>query len=46
MISTILIVLAFICLLMAAIGKPVITNVNMGWLGVALWCLSAILRRV
>jgi hypothetical protein len=41
--NVLLMILAFVCLLLAALGL-VTPKVNLGWLGLAFWALSQILR--
>jgi hypothetical protein len=43
MITTILLVLAFVLLLLAGVGVAVPPRFNLGWLGMAVWALSIIL---
>jgi hypothetical protein len=43
MISTILMVFAFVLLTLAAFNCPVPPRLNLGWLGMAFWCLSVLL---
>ena len=43
MLTMILLVFAFVCLLLAAFNIPTPPRVNLGWLGLAFWVLSIIL---
>lgn len=43
MLTVILMVFAFVCLLLAAFNIPTPPRVNLGWLGMAFWALSIIL---
>lgn len=43
MISTILLVFAFVFFIIAAFWNPSPARVNLGWLGLASWVLSALL---
>jgi hypothetical protein len=43
MISLILLVFAFVCLTLAAFNVPTSPRFNLGWLGMAFWCLSILL---
>lgn len=42
MLTTILLVFAFVCLVLAAFNVPQ-TRVNLGWLGLSFWVLSILL---
>lgn len=46
MLATILLVFAFVLLVIAALGYTPRPSVNLGWLGLALWVLSILLRGV
>jgi len=39
----VLMLIAVICLLCAAIGRPVSSPVSLGWLGLFFWALAAII---
>jgi hypothetical protein len=43
MLGTILLVFSFVLLVLAAFNVPIPPRVNLGWLGMALWCLSILL---
>jgi hypothetical protein len=43
--NLVLLVLAFVCLALAAVGVPIPPRVNLGWLGLALWVLSILIGR-
>jgi hypothetical protein len=43
MLNLILLVFAFVCLMLAAFNVPAPPRFNLGWLGMAFWCLSLIL---
>jgi len=43
MLTLILMVFSFVCLLLAAFNIPTPPRINLGWLGLAFWCLSIIL---
>ena len=46
MLGTILLVFAFVLVVLAAFNVPTPPRVNLGWLGMALWCLSLLLGAV
>jgi len=43
MLTLILMVFAFVCLLLAAFNIPTPPRINLGWLGLSFWCLALIL---
>jgi hypothetical protein len=43
MLTLILLVFAFVCLMLAAFNVPTPPRVNLGWLGMAFWCLSILI---
>lgn len=43
MLSTILMVFAFVLLALAAFNVPCPPRFNLGWAGMACWCLSVVL---
>lgn len=43
MLTTILMVFAFVLLLLAAFNVPVPPRINLGWLGLACWALAILL---
>ena len=43
MLTLILLVFAFVCLMLAGFNVPTPPRINLGWIGMALWCLSIIL---
>lgn len=43
MLTLILLVFAFVCLLLAAFNVPATPRVSIGWLGMSFWVLSVIL---
>lgn len=43
MLGTILMVFAFVLLMLAAFNVPAPPRLNLGWLGMAFWCLALLL---
>jgi hypothetical protein len=43
MLGTILLVFAFVLLALAALNVPSSPRINLGWAGMACWCLSILL---
>ena len=43
MLSTVILVFAFVLLVLAAFNIPSPPRLNLGWLGLALWCLAGLL---
>lgn len=43
MLGTILLVFAFVLLALAALNVPSSPRVNLGWAGMAFWCLSLLI---
>jgi len=43
MLTLILLVFAFVCLVLAGFNVPTPPRVNLGWIGMAFWCLSILL---
>lgn len=41
----VLMILAFVCLVLAGIGVPAVPRVNIGWLGMAFWVLAILIGR-
>ncbi len=43
MLTLILMVFSFVCLTLAAFNVPTPPRINLGWLGMAFWCLAVVL---
>jgi hypothetical protein len=43
MLTLILMVFAFVCLVLASLNVPTPPRINLGWLGMAFWALSILL---
>jgi len=43
--NLVLLILAFVCLALAAFGAPIPPRVNLGWLGLAFWVLAILIGR-
>lgn len=44
MLTLILLVFAFVCLVLAAFNVPTPPRINLGWLGLSFWVLAVILE--
>jgi hypothetical protein len=39
-----LLILSFVCFLLAAVGIPSVTKINLGWMGLALYVLTLLIK--